>query len=368
MQTIERDGFTKEQIIAALHAPNRRLDFRYELHDKNSNKKKNLTTVLSASVDHQSMATIKRTAKFTIKEDLDIDYLSDRIKPFVRLYMLNTWVEFSMGVFLLSSPKKKEENGIVIREIEAFDGLVILQEDKFIERYSIAAGTPYNQAIVTLLLSAGIKTYNIQSSTKTLPIDMEFELGTTKLDAINSLLDAINYEPLHVDVNGYFISQQYRSPSLKTPEYYYLTNSESVTYGGMTEELDLFNVPNKWIAYISNAQQEPLRAVYENNSPANPTSIPNRGRVIVDARAVDNIADQQSLNDYVERIAIEASQVYGYVEFETAVMPFHDYADVYEIDFDDIETKGLYSETSWSLPLEVGGRMKHSVRRVVSIA
>lgn len=395
MLSLERDGFTKEQVKLALHSPNRRTDFRFELLDKDGKKKKELQTVLGGSVEHQTFATIKRTAKFAIKDDPDIDYLSDRIKPYVRLYVpegkvlgryytfysqqfapllkeikdiqKSGWVEFPLGVFLLSSPTKKEENGVIVREVDAFDGLVILNEDKFAERYGFAAGTTYYQAVTSLLQGAGITQYNIGHTDKTLPRDIEFEIGTSKLLAINELLRAINFEPIHVDVNGYFISQEYRSPSLKTPEYYYVTDSQSVTFGGMSEELDIFNVANKWVAVVSNAELEPLVSVYENNSPVSPTSIVNRGRTIVDFREVDNAADQESLDAYVERIAFEASQVYGKVEFETAIMPFHDYNDVFEVDFADLGVKGLYSETAWSFPFEVGGRMKHSVRRVVNI-
>lgn len=395
MLNLARDGFTREQVMLALHSPNRRLDFRFELLDKESKKKKNLTTVISGDVNHNSLATIKRTANFTLKDDPDINYLSDKIKPYVRVFVPegkilaryynfysqqfaaeievvktsenSGWAEFPLGEFLLSSPTKKEENGIVIREIEAFDGLVILNEDKFTERYGFGEGTSYYQAIITLLQSAGINKYNIGHTDKTLPRDIEFEMGTSKLQVINELLAAINFEPIHVDVNGFFISQAYRSPSLKTPEYYYVTNSESVTFGGMSEELDVFDVPNKWVVVVSNAEQEPLISTYENHSESSPTSIENRGRTIVDFREVDDIADQESLDAYVDKIAFEASQVFGKVEFETAIMPFHDYNDVFEIDFTDLGVKGLYSETEWSFPFEVGGRMKHRVRRVVNI-
>ena len=52
----------------------------------------------------------------------------------------------------------------------------------------------------------------------------------------------------------------------------------------------------------------------------------------MDIRQVDDIADQVTLDDYVQRIAFEASQVYGYITAETAIMPTHGINDVAQID------------------------------------
>jgi hypothetical protein len=82
---------------------------------------------------------------------------------------------------------------------------------------------------------------------------------------------------------------------------------------------------------------------------------------------VADIADQQSLDAYVQRIAFEASQVYGKLTFETAINPLHDYMDVLQIEYSPLGINGKYSETSWTMPLKAGARMKHDVRKVVNI-
>ena len=45
------------------------------------------------------------------------------------------WIEWPLGVFLLSSPTRKDENKQIKRSIEAYDSSLILKEDKFIDRY-----------------------------------------------------------------------------------------------------------------------------------------------------------------------------------------------------------------------------------------
>lgn len=361
--------YSKQEIIDALHGKygQRHIKFRYDLLDKNDQKKGELDNVLGGEVSMASLDSIKRTARFKIKDKGDINWLTDRIQPFALLRMRDgKYIEFPLGIFLLSSPTRKDENNSVYRDIEAYDGLLILRDDKFDVRYTVPAGANYRQAVIDILSSAGITKHNIEQTDKVLPVDMEFAPGTEKLEAINALLQAINYTPLYVDVYGYFTSMTYRSPSIRAAEYTYRDDELSIIYAGMEEELDLFNVPNKWVVVCSNAEQS-LMSSYTNNNPNSPTSTVNRGRTIVDYRKVTDIADQQSLDAYVQRIAFEASQVYGKLTFETALNPLHDYMDVLQIEYSPLGISGKYSETSWTMPLQAGARMRHEVRKVVSI-
>lgn len=360
---------TSKDVIDALHAKYqpRNIRFRYDLLDKNDDKKGELSTVMDGEVSLSAFAQIKRTAKFTIKDSSIIDWFSDRIQPIVEVKVKNEWVEYPLGVFLLSSPVREDQNNEIYREIEAYDKLVILRDDKFLERYTVTSGTNYIDAVISILQSANISKWNIEQTDQTLPTDIEFDPGTNKLKAVNKLLSAINFNQLHVDVNGFFISMPYRSPDIRSSEYIYKDDDLSVTYNGMQEELDIYDTPNSWVAVLSDPEREPLSSNYTNDNENSPTSTVNRGRTIVDFREVDNIADQSALDSYVQRIAFEASQVYGKIEFETAIMPMHDYMDIVQIDYSPLEINGKYTETSWTIPLKVGGRMRHSVRAVVNI-
>lgn len=369
MLSLANYPYSRQEIIDTLHGKygQRHLKFRYNLLDKNDQKIGELDTVESGEVSMASLDSIKRTARFNIKDTGEINWLSDRIQPYALLRMRDgQYIEFPLGIFLLSSPTRKDSNNNVYRDVEAYDGLLILRDDKFDTRYTVPAGTNYRQAVIDILASAGITKHNIEQTDKILPVDMEFAPGTEKLEAINALLQAINYTPLYVDVYGYFTSMTYRSPSIRAAEYTYKDDELSIIYAGMEEELDLFNVPNKWVVVCSNAEQS-LMSSYTNSNPNSPTSTVNRGRTIVDYRKVTDIADQQSLDAYVQRIAFEASQVYGKLTFETALNPLHDYMDVLQIEYSPLGISGKYSETSWTMPLQVGARMRHEVRKVVSI-
>jgi len=195
----------------------------------------------------------------------------------------------------------------------------------------------------------------------------EFEIGSSKLTAINQLLSEINYTSLWVDEYGFFTAQPYIIPADREAEYTYKNDQMSIIHPGSVLEEDLFSVPNKWVLVASNPERAPLRSIYVNNSPTSKTSTINRGRTIVDYREVDDVYDQETLDARVKRIAYEASQIYGKFIFETAIMPHHSYLDILHIEHSGHGVEAKFTETSWTLQLSHAGRMRHETRRVIQI-
>lgn len=367
------NGYTRQQVIDNLHGRNGNrgaVTFRYELLSKEDVKLGELKAQ-PGRVALNSLAEIKRTAVFQIteQEGQDIDWLSDRIRPVFCLQMPDGGIaEWPLGVFILSSPTRKDENKQIKRSIEAYDSSLILKEDKFTDRYFIPAGTKYTAAVIDILNAAGIWKINIIDHPGTLAADREFEIGTEKLFAVNELLAAINYTSLWVDENGYFVAQPYVLPSNRDPEYEYRTNDLSIIHPGATEELDLFGVPNKWVRYVSDPDRAVvLQSEYINDLSTSPTSTISRGRSIVDIDAVEDIVDQTTLDEFTKRIAYNASQVYGRFDFSTALMPHHSYYNCLFIEHSDFGISHKYMESSWAMDLQAGGTMTHSCRRVIQI-
>jgi len=87
MLPLARNGYTAAQVDAAFHAPTRQIQFRYDLLDSTNAFKKTLTTVTDGSIAYDTTQQIKRTAQFTLQDDGNINFLSDRIQPFALLKM-----------------------------------------------------------------------------------------------------------------------------------------------------------------------------------------------------------------------------------------------------------------------------------------
>lgn len=298
-----------------------------------------------------------------------VNWLKDRIQPYMLLKMpKGDWVEFSLGIFILSTPVRKEQNNQVYRDVEAYDKLVLLQENRTVKRISIIKGESYYDFLVGVFEEIGVTKWNIEYTSKTAATTTEWEIGTDYLKIINDVLSILNYTPIFVDEYGFFSALLYRSPQQKAVDVEYIADEFSVIYDGATEEMDLFNVPNAWLFVLNDAEREPLTAYVENNNPDSPTSYQARGnRRIVEKREVDDIADQEALNATAERVAFESSQVFGKVAFSTALMPIHAYSDVVFLKNDTLSIDGKYAETGWSMPLENGGVMTHEVRAVINI-
>jgi hypothetical protein len=372
MLNLSVGGYTAEDVRRCLWAASgkRTVDFKFALLDKND-ALLGWVDNASGNISADAGAAIKRTARFTLSRetDKDIDYANDRMQPWFRLKMPDgNCVEWPLGIFLLSSPTREEgTKGRVVREIDAYDKGQILRDDKFTSRHLIAKGTKYTDAVVDLLESAGIDTYNIYPSDLTLPITAEFEIGEEKLNAINELLTAINYTSLYFDAFGVAVARPYVSPTERVATETYKTDQISVIRPGAAQVYDYFNTPNVVIRYLSNPDTAPLVSRVENNNPASPLSTVSRGRRIVDISAVTNIANQEELDKYTQREAINIMQKFGELTFNTAVMPHHEIDECLYVIHDGLGIAETYIERSWTMTLASGGEMQHKARKVVAM-
>lgn len=369
------NGHTEETILAALQARQgaRRLTFHYYLREAGGTLLEELDNVTAGSVTQSWLADIKRTATFAMRERGGIDFLSDRIQPAVRLHLppfgQDDWVEYPQGVFLLTTPKRKaSEAGVVTREVQGYDQLQVYSDDLLENRYTVAAGAVVTTAVQTLLNSTLVPPIiNVIPKTSTLAAAKEWEPGTSKLRVINDLLGMINYESLSFDEDGVAQVVPYRPLGERAAEYTYAEDQSGLLVPDPEEELDLFDVANKWVMVVSEPDQAPMVATYTNTDPGSPTSTIRRQRTLVDYRTEQEATEQAVLDLKVRRLAEEASQVYQSIDFRTAIMPIHSGNDVYRLQLRALAVNDLYAEHSWKMTMRVGAPMEHTARRVVLV-
>lgn len=348
----------------------RRLDFRYDLLDVTGAKVADLDAVQSCTITQNWHADIKRTAKLSIRDIGGIDYLSDMIKPWIRFYLppyqAADWVEWPQGVFLLSTPRRKSTPaGVVTREVEAYDRLQALADDKPPTRQGIMAGESVTGKVSSLI---GALPKVVTPSTSVAPRARDWDIGTSKLQVINELLDSIAYESVSFDSDGVAQVRPYVLPSARSEEYRYGDDLDSgLVVPAMDQELDLFRVPNQWVLTVSDPDRAALVAAHTNNDPGSLTSTVRRGRVITDFRVDQDAADLTALQAKVARLAYEASQVYESIPFTTALMPHHDGNDVYRLRYAPLAINAKYVEQSWEMALRPGATMRHVARRAVEL-
>lgn len=367
MYSLTQGQYSHDTVLKVL-VSDRTVNFRYELLDKNEIKLKDLESV-SGSIRFDSSQEIMGTASFVIKEigDVDLRTVDLRIRPFFRLKVATGWLEYPLGTYIMSSPERSRQGTGVSQQVDCYDYSTILKEDKITTRLFITSGTNYVTQVRSIITAAGIKKTNIETSILTVSTPLEFEIGTSKLDIINSLLTAINYEPLHFDNRGYAVSRRYIEPLNRQTEQAYQTNDRSIIKNGAKQSVDTYNVPNIFVRYTNNPDGAELRSQYINDSVISPISTVNRGRNVVNIESVNDIADQTTLNDLVRRIAIEKSQTYDAITLPTALMPHHSYRDCIFVGEDGLGVGNKYIEYAWEMNLSVGGTMVHTLKRVVKL-
>ena len=357
-------GEYSEAEIRAMLTSDREVWFEFDVLDKNEIPKGQITA--TGSIDYNSTVSIQRTAQLEIVEERDINFLSDKIKVSMCLKTPKGTEKFPMGVFLMSSPARQAHVGTVRREIECYDLTLMLKDDKFTTRYKVEKNLNYGQALTNIFATSGITDPLITPTTKSLANDIEFPLGMSKLEAINQLLSAINYNNVYTNENGRFVCEPYQDPLFRPAQASYITNDRSIIFAGVKEELDAFNIPNKVVRYLDSADRATLISEQTNTDADSPLSTVSRGRTIVDIKSVNDIADQTTLDDYTKR-AMDGFKVYERVTIETATMPNHGNLDCLYVVDKELDISGKFIEESWNVQLTNGGRMKHVLRKVVAI-
>ena len=273
------------------------------------------------------------------------------------------FVEFPMGVFLMTSPEREsDEDDVVTREIECYDRTKLFIDDKIDEPFAIKKGEPYVPIIEDLL---GDVPKIVDPGDAVCGRDREFSIGTSKKEIIDRIAEGINYHTLRIDEEGRAVVQRYVNPTNRSPEYDYYDDEVSIMYPDVSVEFDAFDIANVFIVSSSEGDGPPIYAKLENHDPANPFSIPRRGRRIVDFREEEEASDQNSLLRKVKRLQFEANRLYENVSFNTLINPLHSANDCYNIKYGPLGVAEKYTEINWEIPLEAGATMTHTARRVV---
>lgn len=342
----------------------RTVSFRYELLDKNDVWRKDISTITRCVVRYSSLSQLKISAEISMREDNGINYQTDRIRPICIISKGTQVMEFPLGIFLISSPSRDIKNTMITREMQLYSKLLLYSEDRIDNRYYVTKDTNVIAEVKRLL---GTPKLAIPDGAYTASTNREWAIGTSKLSIINDLLDSANYTSLRVDADGYYVAEPYVLPSDRDIDIEYVDDEMSVLSPNMTERLDLFNIPNKFIAYVNNPDAPVMRSVYTNSNPESITSTVYTGRVnTAEPIEVMDVVNQSALDEMVLRSAYNASQVYSHVEFETAIMPIHDYMNVIYLKHKDT-LQGKYTETNWEINCKAGAYMKHTARKVVVI-
>lgn len=245
------------------------------------------------------------TIAWTEPADSNIDWLNSRIK----IWHHQGSHRRPMGVWIPAVPAYDHDGATRRAELALLDKSEILNQPIGVHS-PVRAGTNVVGHVKTILTTRGELKIGIDDSPAALSTDLWFEPQDTWLHVCNTVLDAIGYGSLHVDMSGVWTAAPYVAPDQRPI---------TATYGGRPtdlrvrtawrDEATLFEAPNVVRLTTRGDEGTPgMRAVARNNDPSSPLSIPRRGREIVHTEEVE-AADHPALVAMASRRLSDLSQV-----------------------------------------------------------
>lgn len=314
----------------------------------------------SVKCDSDAEVKLSLSGEFVLNIQ-DPNWLKARIKP----YLIIGGKESSLGEYLISQADDcTDKKGVKFWQIKGMDLGRIPQRSRTEKRVLFQAGQRYTDIVQSILLELGISRIIAIQSDATLKNDRaDWEIGTSWIKIINSLLAEINYQSLWFDTEGNARIQPHRQVDGTVIDHRYESGELSQIKPQVDISSDIYKAYNVFTAMVSSPEyEEPMIAVSVNDIPTSRISTVNIGRVQAPIEKLDDIANQEELQKYVDNLRFQSMCSTETISFRTALNQ-HQVRDIVSIHHP--QASGIYQETQWKMTLSFDGEMTHTTQRVV---
>lgn len=320
-------------------------------------------TAESCSVTYNADSKIKRAASIVCNMNMmrltvpQFEKMSDRISPVI----IDEDGEHREGVFMIISSPKTFGSAYDQTKLELYDESYILDQSAFDSRHYYASGTAYTTVFSQILTECGITRQYIDESAATLQMDREFAVGDNVLDSLNMLLEEAGYDTLHMNGDGYAMCTLKVTKTV--PDFIYRTDDTSIVYPDMTDNFDVYNIPNVFVGVVSTPDHSLMTYTAENHNLNSDLSIERRGYKLTRVYKLDGIASQLELEAYINTLLDNSMMAIEAVNIVTDLQPGHDFQNCIQIEHGEVT--GLFVEKQWSYSFGTGASMSHYAEKKV---
>lgn len=324
-------------------------------------------------IEHDTTRAVKRTLDIHLRGDAPLNPLQDLIQPRYRRYTADGgFVEWPLGVFAVVPPDREHDSTQTLLTVQLPDVTQLLVDAAFLSSFTAPAGYSYTQVIAEIIASAGLATpipMTIPDPGTLIPAPLTWEYGTSRLQAINDLLDAISYFPAWADETGALRSSQ-------IPDYNTVTSSaviDATTGSGavqvvMQEKADISNAFNQVLVIGEDPRREPVVGEYINDNPLSPVSTvkwhPRLAPVVKDT----SIPDEATATIKARALGQQYARIYSELMTYTLAWPVSQDNDIYRFRYqtrDDGLVDASYVEVGWTMQCRAGAPTEHRLTRIV---
>lgn len=326
---------------------------------------------INCTIKFDEKAEVMRGIQFEMSEDRinitpiqngntpTFDRFTNRIRPVLEY----NGVSYPLGVYMITTtPESLSDTGSYM-QCEGYDETMILKQAKSTNRLYYDINTSYLSIIEGLLTECGLTNVIADASTAAISPAREYEPGKSYLEIINELLTEIDYEPVYADLNGYI--HLHKKQNKQTADISYTDISDFKIIKPVKRTTDIYNLPNVITGVVTSPEKDVRIYTAENTRLDSAISIPKRGYRVVQVVKLGNIADTDTLKEYIDRLMLQAMQTTETIEFSTFAEGQHEYGTMISIDTNLVS--GLYRETAYTIRIDRTARMSHTLERKVYV-
>ena len=296
----------------------------YEVDPGTWKDKRPIRTITSAKISRDLESKTLETASINTTEMYGECY--------VRIYLITIQngitEKHSLGTFLIQSPSRSFDGKVSSITIDAYSPLLELGDDKPPLGFTIMKNKNIMDTVCSLtmenLRAPVIKVSNVEDI---FPIDFTAETDESWLDYLsNSMSIAKHYYALDEYSRVLFAPKQ--STDSLQPVWTYDDDNSSILYPDITEDFDLFGVPNVVeVTYSGNdvsGNPMVLHATAINDREDSPVSTVTRGRRVIHREtnpSISGIPDQRYLDMYAEDLLKDLSSVEHKITYSHGYCP-----------------------------------------------
>lgn len=312
------------------------------------------------SISENLNTSLKVSGQLEMVGDLQLD--DDLVRIYLNAASDTASVRLALGTFFASTPSRTVTDTTSTATVDMYSTLLQLDEDRVEATYTVAAGTNAIIQAKSLVEASGLAV-NATPSTSTTTAAAVFEVGTSKLEIINYLLDFAGYSSAYVDGMGTVMMTPYANPSTRQPVWTFEDGDNSIFLPQVTDELDWYSTPNVVVVTCSNADTV-MTSVAVNDDPNSPYSTVNRGRRIVRTESVSDIETQAALDAKAQELLNTSSSS---VQTETVQHTYAPFAsgDVVRLNYQAAAIDYYMAVQSRELKLTPGVPITSSMRRFI---
>lgn len=280
----------------------------------------------SEVIDSVSTCRITRDESNQTLEHATFECDTTLDEQYIRVYLVviqgGSKERFPLGTFLVQTPSISFDGRKYSMSLDAYSPLLEMKDDYPTLGYTIPRDTNIMNVAYKICREHTRAIVVPTASDKTLFTDFVANVNDNWLTFVKDLLPHAGYR-MHLDERGRVLFGPVTDVSSLQPVWTFSDDNSSILMPNIKDERDLYGVPNV-IEVIYSSDGKHIVSRIENNDPASPVSIQNRGRRVVHRDNRPSIVgrpSQEYLDEYAKKKLRDLSSLEHKVTFSHGYCP-----------------------------------------------